>query len=107
MTCISNVVVNVRCADQNDRSRSMMKYKSSSLHRSKINHKIQNLKALDRAIFNTYLKVNSMFDYDYQRFQIRNDHENYSEYIQKLTMLKTKWEKELLYMYFEEDKQLD
>ncbi len=107
MTCICNTVVNVRCVDLYDRSRSIMKYKSSSFHRSKINHKIKNIKALDRAIFNTYLKVNSMFDEDYKELQMRDNRENDQEYMQRLTMLKKQWEKELLYMYFEEDKQLD
>ena len=105
MTSIGNTVVNVRCAERSDRS--IMKYKSSSLHRSKINHKIQNIKALDRAIFNTYLKVNSIFSDDYKELQTRNNCEKDYEYMQKLTTLKREWEKELLYMYFEEDKQLD
>tara|TARA_Y100000389_G_C17446998_1_gene512258 strand:- start:1948 stop:2109 length:162 start_codon:yes stop_codon:yes gene_type:complete len=48
-----------------------------------------------------------MFDEDYKELQMRDNRENDQEYMQRLTMLKKQWEKELLYMYFEEDKQLD
>lgn len=83
--------------------------KSTKLdHQNIINHKIQNLKALDRAIFNMNMRVNGVFDKDYNHIQHQenfyniNDstsHSNPFEQLVKLKTLKNNWEKDLLDMY--------
>ena len=73
-------------------------------YKRKLYYKIKNIKALDRAIFNIHLKMNSMFDRDYECVNTNEENkEEDIEQLQKLNDLKSKWEKELMYMYFEEE----
>lgn len=71
---------------------------SESIHR-----KIKNIKALDRAIFNMNMRVNGIFDKDYnvleKTHQHLDDHMDSLNRLVKLRKLKNDWEKELLHMY--------
>jgi hypothetical protein len=76
---------------------------SESIHR-----KIKNIKALDRAIFNMNMRVNGVFDKDYKilktKYQHLDDHMDSLNRLVKLRKLKDDWEKELLHMYFKNEK---
>mgnify|MGYP006879208908 CR=1 FL=1 len=73
-------------------------------YRKVLYKKIENIKSLDRAIFNIHLKMNSMFDAEHEN--IKENKENKETNVEQLTQLydlKNKWEKELMCMYFEEE----
>lgn len=76
-----------------------------------IRYKIKNIKALDRALFNLKMKVNGVFDKDYNVVEKDthdlDDHTESLNKIVKLRKLKDDWEKELLCTYFmnEQDKE--
>lgn len=77
-----------------------MKFENKE-YRKVLYKKIENIKSLDRAIFNIHLKMNSMFDAEHEN--IKENKETNVEQLTQLYDLKNKWEKELMYMYFEEE----
>ena len=72
-------------------------------HSKVIYHKIKNIKALDRAIFNLSMRVNGIFDKDYNVLEKKHHHlDDHMESLNKLVKLKKlkdDWEKELVDMY--------
>lgn len=96
-------VLKVSCTYNNkDSSRIPMKFNQPE-YKKKLYHKIQNIKALDRAIFNIHLKMNGMFDKEYVNINTEQNKQEAVDELQKLNYLKTQWEKELMYMYLEEE----
>lgn len=86
--------------NNNDRSRIFqLKYTTNKHHQTLIYNKIDKINKLDRTILNQQMEVNQCSLTN----NCEADNKNMS--IRKLSLLKdlkTKWEKELLYMYFEE-----
>ena len=67
-----------------------------------VNNKIQNIKALDRAIFNLHIKINGIFDKDYKKLNYNKNKNDDIKRLETLNNLKKNWEKELLYIYLSE-----
>jgi len=84
----------------NDNSSKSFKLKYfNKHHRTLISNKLDKINKLDRAILNQQMKVNECLlgekcEVDDKKMSIQK--------LSSLKDLKSKWEKELLYMYFEE-----
>lgn len=78
------------------------KAKVEKTYPKQLNSKIQNIKALDRAIFNLHIKINGIFDKDYKELNYNKNKDDDIKRLETLNNLKSEWEKELLYIYLSE-----
>ena len=101
VSCCVNKVLH--CKNDADKPSTKKTKQSKSIH-----HKIKNIKALDRAIFNMNMRVNGVFDRDYKILETKHndldDHMDSLNKLVKLQKLKEDWEKELFDMYFMNEK---
>ena len=78
------------------------KTKFEKTYPKQLNSKIQNIKALDRDIFNLHIKINGIFDKDYKELNYNKNKDDDIKRLETLNNLKSEWEKELLYIYLSE-----
>ena len=97
---IQNIHNNKNTNNKNNKNKSVqLKYTTNKHHQTLIYNKLDKINKLDRAILNQQMEVNQC------SLSRKCDVYDQNRSIRKLSLLKDlkcKWEKELLYMYFEE-----